>query len=105
MGLHGENSSIHALVEALHDPELYGLSPPLWFLILLSDIMVSESSKRRRRLYLLFSILCQLFICLCYSLAIFYLAVTLTGSIFLMNYHTLVTMTAPAVTAGQTEYP
>ena len=34
-----------------------------------------------------------------------YLAVTLTGSIFLMNYHTLVTMTVPAVTAGQTEYP
>ncbi|GFZ22487.1 hypothetical protein CMETHOX_04100 [Lacrimispora indolis] len=56
-------------------------------------------------MYLLFSILCQLFICLCCSLAIFYLAVTLTGSIFLMNYHMLVTMTVPAVTAGQTEYP
>ena len=33
-------------------------------------------------MYLLFSVLCQLFICLCYSLAIFYLAVTILGRTF-----------------------
>lgn len=47
MGLHGENSSIHALVEALHDPELYGLSPSMFsfFIIGYNGVRIIQKEK------------------------------------------------------------